>query len=153
AGLKSCLPDYQTGSGPPYFWFCAGICNRPRFQRGLALSRPCSPPAPLLWECGNPRLMRVSKRRGMSSLDLCTVDPARHFHSELADSAHFGEKWPSGRPPEQKRHSPKGRVKCTLLQIVVQSRISYICVCRTRGRDNSYWRNQRTASDHTVQSG
>src|SRR5215510_10677206 len=86
--LSLCFHRFLTGRPLPCnynvleFGFCAGICNRPRFQRGLALSRPCSPPSPLLWECGNPRLMRVSKRRGMSSLDLCTVDPALHFHSE-----------------------------------------------------------------------
>jgi len=105
--------------------FCAGICKRPRFQRGLALSLPSSPPSPLLWECGNPRLMRVSKRRGMSSWGSARLTPARHFHSELPDSAHFGEKRPSGTPRDRKRHSPKGRVKCTLSQIVVQSRFYF----------------------------
>jgi hypothetical protein len=68
------------------------------FTRGWALALPGSPPSPSLWECGNPRLMRVSKRRGRSCLGLSTVDPARHFHSELTDSAHFDEKRPSGTP-------------------------------------------------------
>jgi len=73
--------------------------------------------------CGNvnPRLMRVSKRRGMSCLGLSTVDPARHFHSELTDSAHFGERRASGTPHEQKRHFPKSRVDWSFLQIVEQS--------------------------------
>jgi len=51
--------------------------------------------------------MRVSKRRGRSCLGLSTVGPARHFHSELIDSAHFGEKRPSGTPQEQKRSLSK----------------------------------------------
>ena len=95
----------------------------PDFTRGWALSLPGSPPSPSLWECGNPCLMRVSKRRGRSRLGLSTVDPARHFHSELTDSAHFGEKRRSGTPQDQKRHFPKSRVECTFLQIVVQSPI------------------------------
>jgi hypothetical protein len=68
--------------------------------------------------------MRVSKRRGMSCLGLSTVDPARHFHSELTDSAHFGERRASGTPHEQKRHSPKSRVDWSFLQIVEQSQFS-----------------------------
>ena len=91
------------------------------FTRGWALSLAAIPPSPSLWECGNPRLMRVSKRRGRSRLGLSTVDPARHFHSELTDSAHFGEKRRSGTPKDQKRHFSKSRVECTFLQIVVQS--------------------------------
>jgi hypothetical protein len=104
-----------------FFRFCSGICKRPRFKQDLALSPPGSPPSPSLWECGNPRLMRVSKRRGMSCLGLSTVDPARHFHSELTDSAHFGERRASGTPHEQKRHFPKSRVDWSFLQIVEQS--------------------------------
>src|ERR1700746_3605746 len=79
---------------------------------------------PSLWECGNPRLNGVSKRRGRSCLGLYTVDAARHFHSELTDSAHFGEKRPLGTPQEHKRHFPKSRVDWAFSQIVVQSRLS-----------------------------
>src|SRR6266850_2954655 len=94
----------------------------PDFTRGWALSLPGSPPSPSLWKCGNPRLMRVSKRPGRSCLGLSTVDPARHFHGEHRDSADCGEKRRSGPRKEQKRHFPKSRVECTFLQIVVQSR-------------------------------
>src|SRR5713226_791 len=83
--------------------------------------------------------MRVSKRRGRSCLGFSTVDPARHFHSELTDSAHFDEKRPSVMPQEQKRHIPKSRVDCTFLQIVVQSPIfncksesRYRAICRPK---------------------
>src|SRR6266478_739816 len=68
------------------------------------------------------RLVRVSKRRRISCLGLSTVDPARHFHSDLTDSAHFGVKRPSGTPQGQKHHSSKSRVDWTFLQILVQSR-------------------------------
>jgi len=57
-----------------------------------------------MWE---PAFDAVSKRRGRSCLGLSTVGPARHFHSELMDSAHFGEKRPSGTPQEQKRSLSK----------------------------------------------
>ena len=93
-----------------FYRFCAGICKRPRFYAGLSLVAGSQPAVPSLWECGNPRLMRVSKRRGRSRLGLSTVDPARPFHSELTDSAHFGEKRRSGTPKDQKRHFLKSRV-------------------------------------------
>jgi hypothetical protein len=65
-------------------------------------------------------------------LGLYTVDAARHFHSELTDSAHFGEKRPLGTPQEQKRYFPKSRVDWAFLQIVVQSLLFLALILTTQ---------------------
>jgi len=71
-------------------------------------------------------------------LGLSTVDPARHFHSDLTDSAHFGVKRPSGTPQGQKHHSSKSRVDWTFLQILVQSRFMVSSLdCADFGRSRS----------------
>src|SRR5882724_2329439 len=53
-------------------------------------------------------------RSEKSPLGLSTVDPARHFHSEPADSAHFCERRPLSTAQWQERFLPKSRVDCTL---------------------------------------
>ena len=73
----------------------------PDFTRGWVLSLPGSPPSDAvgMWEPAfDAGFQAPGKGCGKSGLGLSTVDPARHFHSELTDSAHLGEKRPSGTP-------------------------------------------------------
>jgi hypothetical protein len=46
------------------FRFCTRICKPLRFWRVLSFWQIGPPPQPLLWKCGNPRSVRVSKLRG-----------------------------------------------------------------------------------------
>jgi hypothetical protein len=69
--------------------------TRPTILAGFIFIAEKGPQPSSLWKCGNPRCVRVSKRRGLrlgAPVGCRDGSPARHFHSEAEDSAHFHQK-------------------------------------------------------------
>jgi hypothetical protein len=103
----------------------------------VAARQPAVAVAVGMWEPAFDAGFQAPRR---SCLRFLTVDPARHFHSKLMDSAHFGEKRPSGHASRAKRDFQKSRALWTFLQIVVQNHffLSTVGVFRAdEGQTNS----------------